>query len=123
MLKSSTPSAQTLQSFFEQWVAQGLIPGIVKFSQILSTDVNGDLTVTFPGGLFGAVPVVQAQVVSGVVGDQYTVETVGSPTISGCVFKVRKMAGLSLSILSLGVVQLFQTPGITPVHITATEQL
>lgn len=85
------------------------------------TDANGDLTVTFPGGLFpgGSVPVVRGDVVAGVATDQYQIEMVGQPTPTTAVFKVRKFAGLSLSILSLGVVQLFATPGITGVHVRA----
>lgn len=94
-------------------------PGATVYCQVLQCDASGDLTVTFPVGLFASAPAVGAQVVASNGTDQYMVEIVGDPTVTTAVIKVRKMAGLTLSILSLGVVQLFQVTGVAKVHVQA----
>ncbi len=93
----------------------------VKYCQVHSTDVNGDLTVTFPGGVFSLPPVVTATVVSDASGNQYFAELVGSTTNTTAVIKVRKLVGLSLNILSLGLINLFTSPGVCEVHVIASE--
>ena len=92
----------------------------VKYSKRILTDAAGDLIITFPVGLFSAAPVVTATVESGLAGDQYLVELVSTPTTTQAVLKVRKFNGLSFIINILGFnLQLFTTPGITPLHVRA----
>jgi hypothetical protein len=94
----------------------------VKYSKRLSTDANGDLTINFPAGMFVAAPVVTVTVESPVAGDQYLIQLIGTPTTAVAVLKVRKFSALSFIINILGFnLQLFTSPGSTPVHIRACE--
>lgn len=95
----------------------------VKYSRVHNTDGNGDLTVTFPGGLFSAPPVVTATVASDASGNQFFAEIVGAPTASTAVIKVRKLASLTLNILAFGLLNLFSSPGVCAVHVTAADEL
>lgn len=97
--------------------------GSTRYSAVHDTDSAGDLTVTFPAGLFAGPPVVHLSIVSPLATDQYLAELVGEPTATNAVVKVRKLVGLTLNILSLGLVNLFTTTGIVKVHVRASEAL
>lgn len=94
-------------------------PVKLRYSAVHQTAADGTLTVTWPDGTFGAsdTPVVSCDVqAAGSVPYSVLINSVSSSSMS-C--RVSKAAGLSLSILALGSVTLFTTPGITTVHVVA----
>jgi hypothetical protein len=70
----------------------------------------------------GVVPIIEA-VVEAPSGASvpYDIQLNGTPSNTACQIKVIKAVGTSLSILVLGTVQLFTTPGATFIHLTARE--
>lgn len=87
------------------------------------TDASGALTWTFPVAYgAGVVPIITVTV-EAASGNTipYFVNLNGTPTNTAASIKVFRLAGVSLSILSLGTVSLLQSSGAVYVHITATE--
>ncbi len=91
-------------------------PAVATFAKRLQTNANGDLTISFPNGLFSVAPVVTADP-EGVASGSLTAQVVSVST-SGCVVKVWKPA-TSVTIAVLGSVNLLNAPGQVFVHVAA----